>query len=95
VEIARDRPKPLFQWKRHQNIADGTPNSSVAAFSSHVTPGANTSSTDMKLEIVVIPVCDVDRAKRFYAGLGGREDTDFASSNEFRVIQFTLPRGCS
>ena len=51
---------------------------------------------DMKLEIVVIPVSDVDRAKAFYAGLGWREDADFASGDEFRVIQFTPPgSGCS
>jgi len=51
---------------------------------------------DMKLEIVVIPVSDVDRAKAFYAGLGWREDADFASGDDFRVIQFTPPgSGCS
>ncbi|UWU75511.1 glyoxalase [Bradyrhizobium huanghuaihaiense] len=46
---------------------------------------------DMKLEIVVIPVSDVDRAKAFYAGLGWRLDADFASGNGWRVIQFTPP----
>ena len=51
---------------------------------------------DMKLEIVVIPVSDVDRAKAFYAGLGWREDADFGSGDDFRVIQFTPPgSGCS
>lgn len=45
---------------------------------------------DMKLEIVVIPVSDVDRAKEFYASLGWRLDADFPG-NEFRVIQFTPP----
>ena len=45
---------------------------------------------DMKLEIVVIPVSDVDRAKQFYASLGWRLDADFPG-NEFRVIQFTPP----
>src|SRR5471030_2735066 len=44
---------------------------------------------DMKLEIVVIPVSDVDRAKRFYSALGWRLDADFASGDDFRVIQFT------
>jgi catechol 2,3-dioxygenase-like lactoylglutathione lyase family enzyme len=44
---------------------------------------------DMKFEIVVIPVSDVDRAKEFYAKLGWRLDSDFASGNDFRVIQFT------
>jgi catechol 2,3-dioxygenase-like lactoylglutathione lyase family enzyme len=51
---------------------------------------------DMKFEIVVIPVSDVDRAKEFYAKLGWRLDSDFASGNDFRVIQFTPPgSGCS
>jgi catechol 2,3-dioxygenase-like lactoylglutathione lyase family enzyme len=46
---------------------------------------------DMKLEIVVIPVSDVDRAKRFYAGLGWRLDADFSTGDDFRVLQFTPP----
>jgi catechol 2,3-dioxygenase-like lactoylglutathione lyase family enzyme len=46
-------------------------------------------TVDMKLELVVIPVSDVDRAKAFYAGLGWRLDADFASGEDFRVIQFT------
>jgi catechol 2,3-dioxygenase-like lactoylglutathione lyase family enzyme len=51
---------------------------------------------DMKLEIVVLPVSDVDRAKRFYGGLGWRLDADFAAGEDFRVIQFTPPgSGCS
>jgi catechol 2,3-dioxygenase-like lactoylglutathione lyase family enzyme len=47
---------------------------------------------DMKLEVVVIPVSDVDRAKRFYAGLGWRLDADFGDGKDFRVVQLT-PRG--
>jgi catechol 2,3-dioxygenase-like lactoylglutathione lyase family enzyme len=51
---------------------------------------------DMRFEIVVIPVSDVDRAKRFYGDLGWRLDADFASGDDFRVIQFTPPgSGCS
>ena len=51
---------------------------------------------DMKLEIVVIPVSDIDRAKRFYGDLGWRLDADFAAGDDFRVIQFTPPgSGCS
>jgi catechol 2,3-dioxygenase-like lactoylglutathione lyase family enzyme len=46
---------------------------------------------DMKLEVVVIPVTDVDRAKNFYAGLGWRLDADFPFDNGFRVVQFTPP----
>jgi catechol 2,3-dioxygenase-like lactoylglutathione lyase family enzyme len=45
---------------------------------------------DMKLEVVVLPVSDVNRAKRFYGGLGWRLDADFAS-DDFRVVQFTPP----
>ena len=48
-------------------------------------------TVDMKLEVVVIPVSDVDRAKRFYCDLGWRLDADFVVGNEFRVVQFTLP----
>jgi catechol 2,3-dioxygenase-like lactoylglutathione lyase family enzyme len=51
---------------------------------------------DMKLEIIVIPVSNVDRAKDFYEKLGWRLDADFASRDDFRVIQFTPPgSGCS
>jgi len=57
-------------------------------------PSART--VDMKLEVVVIPVSDVERAKRFYASLGWRLDADFAAGDDFRVIQFTPPgSGCS
>jgi catechol 2,3-dioxygenase-like lactoylglutathione lyase family enzyme len=48
-------------------------------------------SVDMKLEIVVIPVSDVDRAKSFYQDLGWRLDADFDNGADFRVIQFTPP----
>ena len=46
---------------------------------------------DAKLEVLVIPVSDVDRAKAFYARLGWRLDADFASGDDWRVIQFTPP----
>ncbi|WP_328648778.1 VOC family protein [Amycolatopsis sp. NBC_00348] len=46
---------------------------------------------DMKLEIVVLPVSDVDRAKAFYTALGWREDADFPGAGGFRVIQLTPP----
>ena len=48
-------------------------------------------AVDLKLEIVVIPVSDVDRAKAFYANLGWRLDADFTSGDDWRVIQFTPP----
>jgi catechol 2,3-dioxygenase-like lactoylglutathione lyase family enzyme len=47
--------------------------------------------TDLKLEVVVIPVADVDRAKEFYRRLGWRLDADFPFDNGFRVVQFTPP----
>ena len=53
-------------------------------------------TVDMKFEIVVLPVSDVDRAKQFYAKLGWRLDADYAHEDDFRVIQFTPPgSGCS
>ena len=48
-----------------------------------------TATVDYKLEVAVIPVSDVDRAKTFYAGLGWREDADFPIRDDFRVLQFT------
>jgi len=51
---------------------------------------------DMKFEIVVVPVSDVDRAKEFYAKLGWRLDADYDNGKDFRIIQFTPPgSGCS
>jgi catechol 2,3-dioxygenase-like lactoylglutathione lyase family enzyme len=46
---------------------------------------------DMKLEVVVVPVADVDRAKNFYKALGWREDADYAAGADFRVVQLTPP----
>jgi catechol 2,3-dioxygenase-like lactoylglutathione lyase family enzyme len=46
---------------------------------------------DMKLEVVVIPVSDIDRAKQFYDDLGWRLDIDYADGDDYRVIQFTPP----
>ena len=47
---------------------------------------------DMKLEVVIVPVSDVDRAKAFYEKLGWRLDADFVANERLRVIQFTPPR---
>src|SRR6516162_2100208 len=58
-----------------------------------VTSGAK---VDMKFEVIVIPVADVDRSKAFYTKLGWRLDADFSFDNGFRVVQFTPPgSGCS
>ena len=46
---------------------------------------------DMKLEIVVVPVTDVDQSKEFYKSLGWRLDADIATDESFRVVQLTPP----
>ncbi len=57
---------------------------------------SNNANVDMKLEVIVIPVSDVDRAKQFYVGLGWRLDAEFASGEDIRIMQFTPPgSGCS
>jgi catechol 2,3-dioxygenase-like lactoylglutathione lyase family enzyme len=58
---------------------------------SHSARGPSVVEVDMKLEVVVIPVSDVDRAKEFYDALGWRLDADFADSDGFRIIQLTPP----
>ena len=53
-------------------------------------------NVDMRLEVVIIPVSDVDRAKQFYGSLGWRLDADVATGDDFRLIQLTPPgSGCS
>jgi len=52
---------------------------------------AKAKNADVKLEVVVIPVSDVDRSKKFYGGLGWRLDADFPFDNGLRVVQFTPP----
>src|SRR5262249_13336508 len=64
---------------------------STEAHSRAVIEAANACTVDMKLEVVVLPVSDVERAKRFYGGLGWRFDADIARGDEFRVVQFTPP----
>jgi catechol 2,3-dioxygenase-like lactoylglutathione lyase family enzyme len=55
-----------------------------------------TGTIDMKLEVVTVPVSDVDRAKRFYQGLGWRLDADISAGDAFRAVQLTPPHSdCS
>ena len=61
------------------------------ARSSDGSRAASVKNVDLKLEVVVIPVSDVDRAKEFYEKLGWRLDADFPFDNGFRVVQFTPP----
>ncbi|HEY9376034.1 MAG TPA: VOC family protein [Jiangellaceae bacterium] len=68
----------------------------MSATADIVADAMSTTKIDVKLEAVVIPVRDVDRAKTFYGNLGWRLDADFAFDNGFRVVQFTPPgSGCS
>ena len=64
--------------------------STTATRSKDATTDARVGKVDMKLEVVVIPVSDVDRAKEFYEGLGWRLDADFSNGGE-RAVQFTPP----
>ena len=60
------------------------------------TVGSSKQRVDMKLEVALIPISDVDRAKEFYTRLGWRLDADIVVGNDFRVVQFTPPgSGCS
>ena len=51
----------------------------------------NAARVAMRLEVVVLPVSDVDRARSFYGGLGWRQDADLATGDDFRVVQLTPP----
>jgi catechol 2,3-dioxygenase-like lactoylglutathione lyase family enzyme len=59
--------------------------------SEHSAEATHVATVDLKLEVVVIPVSDIERSKRFYASLGWRLDADFAFDNGFRIVQFTPP----
>jgi catechol 2,3-dioxygenase-like lactoylglutathione lyase family enzyme len=65
--------------------------SSTEVRSENATAAPKAATVDMKLEVIVIPVSDVDRAKSFYAGLGWRLDADVAKGDDFRVVQLTPP----
>ena len=65
--------------------------STTAASSDRATEVRATRPMDLKLEVVILPVSDAERAKQFYASLGWREDADFVFAEDFRVLQFTPP----
>ena len=70
--------------------------SSTDAGSNTSTEMPDVGTIEMKLEVVTLPVSDVDRAKRFYQGLGWRMDADITVGDAFRVVQVTPPRSaCS
>jgi catechol 2,3-dioxygenase-like lactoylglutathione lyase family enzyme len=64
---------------------------STQAINEDATHTRTAAAVDLKLEVVVIPVADVDRAKRFYEGLGWRLDADFADGDAWRLVQLTPP----
>ena len=65
--------------------------STAVMTSEHASPVRHAGNVDMKLEVVVVPVSDVERAKRFYLGMGWRLDADFAHGDSWRVVQITPP----
>src|ERR1700674_1873226 len=68
----------------------------LRAINNEPVSGASAAKVDMKFEVIVIPVADVERSKAFYSNLGWRLDADFSFDNGFRVVQFTPPgSGCS
>jgi catechol 2,3-dioxygenase-like lactoylglutathione lyase family enzyme len=70
--------------------------SSVDTSSESATGSPRVKAGEMRLEVVVVPVSDVDRAKRFYESLGWRLDADLAVDDGYRVVQLTPPgSGCS
>ena len=70
--------------------------STTEVLSKDATRDASVARIDTKLELVVIPVSDIDRAKEFYSRLGWRLDADYDNGSDFRIIQFTPPgSGCS
>src|SRR5262249_12785130 len=71
--------------------AQGADMSSTLEHIDVVPTTSDTSTLDMKLEVVVIPVADVERAKRFYSRLCWRLDADFSNGDAFRVVQMTPP----
>jgi predicted enzyme related to lactoylglutathione lyase len=62
--------------------------STAEASNQGATSDVTVGKVDLKLEVVVIPVSDVDRAKEFYGSLGWRLDADFADGDEFRIVQY-------
>jgi catechol 2,3-dioxygenase-like lactoylglutathione lyase family enzyme len=70
--------------------------SSSGASSDTSTEIPEVGTVDMKLEVVTLPVSDVDRAKRFYQRLGWRLDADFTAGDDVRLVQMTPPHSqCS
>ena len=74
-------PVPIYRGGRYNTSTDVSSDTSAQM--------SEAGTADMKLEVVTVPVSDVDRAKRFYQGLGWRLDADLTAGDAFRVVQFT------
>src|SRR5262245_21778833 len=93
--LPRGHPASVVRWRVRHHHAGGhmSTTQSIPAPPAQLAPAA---TVDLKLEVIIISVSDVDRAKQFYGGLGWRLDADFAFDTGFRVVQFTPPgSGCS
>jgi predicted enzyme related to lactoylglutathione lyase len=89
----REREQGGRRWCRQQSREVDMAGTDV---SGEATSGTSTQGVDMNLEVVTLPVSDVDRAKSFYESLGWRFDIDLVVSDEVRTVQFTPPHSqCS
>src|SRR5688572_16312289 len=94
VTGATDQPKRHAPAKANRPTEVSMSSTDVGTTSS--TEMAELSTIDMALEVVTVPVSDVDRAKRFYQSLGWRLDADFAAGGDARLVQMTPPHSqCS
>jgi predicted enzyme related to lactoylglutathione lyase len=82
--------KPFQTWWERKNLGEAAMND-VQIESKFAADTPRSSPVEMKFELLVIPVSDIDRTKRFYSDLGWRLDIDFVSGDDYRVIQFTPP----
>lgn len=79
----------LAAWSHSPPTVEVTVSTQMSVERANQIPSA--AKVDLKLEVVVIPVSDVDRAKRYYGGLGWRLDADFTNGADWRVVQVTPP----
>jgi catechol 2,3-dioxygenase-like lactoylglutathione lyase family enzyme len=88
------RQRSARGWRDKQSTEVNVASTDASSESTNGTPSAL--GVDMALEVVTLPVSDVDRAKRFYEGLGWRMDIDLVISDDLRTVQFTPPHSpCS
>jgi catechol 2,3-dioxygenase-like lactoylglutathione lyase family enzyme len=85
-DTRRQRHAAIVEARKERTVTRTT-----EAHSDPAIEAPSTCAVAMKLEVVVIPVSDVERAKRFYARLGWRLDADFDGGEDFHIVQFTPP----